>query len=106
HVAQHGGVLPQQRGHHGLRDEVLGPTNGDLTLQRSSAVDLQYCAHTHLIDNGVHRTPTTQHMPRSTRCAGSVGSPRDGFAPLRGSAPIPVSLLTDAESRPHTPTAQ
>ena len=63
HVAQHARGLPQQRGHHRLRDEVLGPADRDLSRQRVAPVDVQQIAHR------PHRLPPADVPPTASRLA-------------------------------------
>ncbi len=44
-VAQHGRLVAEQGSHHRLRDQILGPANGDAASQRDASADCQNTTH-------------------------------------------------------------
>ena len=90
HVLQDGRCGAQEGGHHGLGDEVLGTSHGDLPGQGDSARDVQCAAHD-LPICCCRATPERERHPYS------VGSP--ARAPAQGRA----SCVSGTARRPGGP---
>src|SRR5690606_13393079 len=92
-VPQHAGGLPQQGGHHRLRHEVLGASNGDGPGQRVAAVHIQQIVHILVV---VSFVPMLDW--RAGR-AGPLGRPDD---PCPSSPVVPTRARTGVFTVHHT----